>query len=77
MSAARQLVVCADDYGLSQGIDRAIERLLAAGRLGAVSCLVNGARWAQDGPALAAQAGTASIGLHFNLSEGAPLSPTL
>jgi len=77
VSAARQLVVCADDYGLSQGIDRAIARLLAAGRLGAVSCLVNGARWAQDGPALAAQAGTASIGLHFNLSEGAPLSPTL
>lgn len=75
--AAKQVVVCADDYGLSQGIDRAIERLLAAGRLGAVSCLVNAPRWADDGPALASHAGTASLGLHFNLSEGEPLSPAL
>ncbi|MDE2277411.1 MAG: ChbG/HpnK family deacetylase, partial [Burkholderiales bacterium] len=41
----RTLALCADDYGLAPAIDHGILGLLAAGRLSALSCLVNGAAW--------------------------------
>jgi len=77
----RLLALCADDYGLSPAIDAGILRLLRAGRLTAVSCIVNGPRWPgaarllRDEPAVAH--GAVSAGLHFNLTEGWPLSATL
>ena len=85
-AAGRPLLLCADDFGLTPGIDRAITGLVHAGRLGAFSCLANGPAWPQDGrtvAALRARAGPppsqapAQAGLHFNLTEGRPLSPAL
>ncbi|MEO7009811.1 MAG: ChbG/HpnK family deacetylase, partial [Caldimonas sp.] len=73
----RALALCADDYGAARGIDDAIVELAAAGRLSAVSCLANGEHWNGDAPALRAVLGRADIGLHFNLSEGRPLSHEL
>ena len=77
MMASRTLAVCADDFGTSPGISRAIAALVEAGRLQAVSCLTTHAGW----PAAAALArGWSSgvdVGLHLNLSEGAPLSDAL
>lgn len=72
-----QLTLCADDYGASTGIDRAIDALLHAGRLSAVSCLANGPSWRADGRHLARWAGPVSVGLHLNLTEGRPLSAAL
>jgi len=73
----RSLLLCADDYGLTQGIDGAIAGLVQAGRLGAFSCLSNGPAWQRDAPAVAGLRSQAQAGLHFNLTEGRPLSPAL
>ena len=76
-SPARPLLLCADDFGLSTGIDNAIAGLVRAGRLSAFSCLSNGPAWATDAAQVAALRGPALAGLHFNLTEGRPLSPAL
>ena len=73
----RALMLCADDYGLTPGIDAAIAGLVQAGRLGAFSCLSNGPAWQRDASAVAGLRAQAQAGLHFNLTEGRPLSPTL
>jgi predicted glycoside hydrolase/deacetylase ChbG (UPF0249 family) len=77
----KALALCADDYGLSPAIDRGIVKLAQAWRLTDVSCLVNGPRWPQAARELAALAvvrqGRVRTGLHFNLTEGRPLSPEL
>ena len=77
----RELALCADDFGLSQAVDRGILRLAAAGRLTEVSCIVNTEDWPGRLPELAAlgavAAGRLRIGLHFNLTEGLPLSAEL
>lgn len=74
------LVLCADDFGLSAGIDAAILDLVRAGRLSAVSCMVGGADFAAAAPALVEAAapageGRAEIGLHLTLTDLAPLGP--
>ena len=76
-AAGRPLLLCADDYGLSTGIDAAIARLVRAGRLVAFSCLSNGPAWRADAAQAAALRGPALAGLHINLTEGRPLSPAL
>jgi len=75
--AARSLMLCADDFGLSTGVDVAIDELARRGRLSAVSCLANGPAWSTDGPALARLPARVAVGLHFNLTEGRPLSDAL
>lgn len=74
---SRALAVCADDFGVAANVTEAVLALGAAGRLNAVSCLVNGATWRSDAPALRGLDGRLDAGLHFNLSEGRPLSAAL
>lgn len=71
----RRLAVCADDYGLGPAVDRGILALAAQGRITALSCLVTSPRWPASGAAL--QGCRADTGLHFNLTEGEPLSAAL
>jgi len=71
----KKLLLCADDFGLSPAIDRGVLALDAARRLSAVSCIVNAPAWAADASALVAS--SVDCGLHFNLTEGRPLSPRL
>jgi len=73
----RTLALCADDFGQSPAISAGILRLARAGRLSAVSCRVNGASWLADAPALQQLPATVEIGLHFNLTDGRPVSPRL
>jgi chitin disaccharide deacetylase len=73
----RTLALCACDYGRAPAISAGILRLARAGRLNAISCLVNGASWAADAPALQDLPATIDLGLQFNLTEGLPLSPRL
>ena len=77
MQPQRVLLICADDFGLTPGINAAIAGLVRAGRLGAFSCLSNGPAWQQGAAAVAGLRGQAQAGLHFNLTEGRPLSPAL
>jgi hypothetical protein len=74
-SAPRRLAVCADDYGLAPAIDRGILALAEQRRITALSALVTAPRWSAAGQAL--RDGRVAAGLHFNLTEGEPLSPAL
>lgn len=73
----RRLALCADDFGSAPGISEAIVELVEAGRLSAVSCLANAPHWSDGAPLLRGLAARVDIGLHFNLTEGRPLSPDL
>lgn len=69
-----RIVLCADDYGQDPDISQAIINLLGQGRISATSCLVNTQDWLTHAKWLAPFKESADIGLHFNLTEGAPLS---
>jgi hypothetical protein len=71
---SRELYLCADDYGQNEGISRGIEALAQAQRINAMSCMVNTPTWAVRASQLEAYAASCYVGLHVNLTEGAPLS---
>ncbi len=68
-------MLCADDYAISDAVSTGIEELAAAGRLSAISAMVTFREWPQHGVRLAHLRGTIAIGLHLNLTAGAPLGP--
>jgi chitin disaccharide deacetylase len=70
---ARRVVLCADDFGLSTGVNRGILELLEKDRLSATSCMVNYPEFARDGRALRAFMGRADLGLHFSLTDSRSL----
>lgn len=70
----RNIYLCADDYGQSEGISRGIEALAQEKRINAISCMVNTPTWAARASRLEAHAASCYVGLHVNLTEGAPLS---
>ncbi len=70
----RGLVLCADDFGLSPGIDRAIVELSEQGRLSAVSCMTGAAHWYEDAPQLKPLIGRIDIGLHITLVDEKPIT---
>lgn len=74
MANIETIAICADDYGLSYGVSAGILEAVDAGRLSAVSALVNGPRWPALGWELPRRASKADMGLHFNLTLGKPLS---
>jgi hopanoid biosynthesis associated protein HpnK len=69
--AARQLVVTADDFGLSLEVNEAVERAHRAGILTAASLMVSGAA-AADAVRRARRLPRLRVGLHVVLLEGAP-----
>lgn len=74
MSSFKNIILCADDFGLNQGVSLGILKLVRMNRLSAVSCMVNEPDfpiYAQDLLSLKQQIRT---GLHFNLTEGSFLS---
>jgi predicted glycoside hydrolase/deacetylase ChbG (UPF0249 family) len=69
------IILCADDYALTEGISRAVGELAAAQRLSAASVLVTSAHWPAGAPRLCVHRGHLSVGLHLNLTLGAPTGP--
>jgi predicted glycoside hydrolase/deacetylase ChbG (UPF0249 family) len=73
----RRIWLCADDYGISPGVNRGIRDLIARGRLNATSVMVVGPAIGRDEVAQLNEAGTKSpvcaIGLHVTLT--APFRP--
>jgi len=76
-AAPRRIWLCADDYGISPGVNRAIRDLIERGRLNATSVMVVGPALARDeADALRSAAATSprcAIGLHLTLT--APFRP--
>lgn len=74
--AKRRLVVCADDFGLNDGVNAAIFDLAAKHRISATSCMVGGAAWQQGAARLRDMVTKIriDIGLHLDFTEH-PLRP--
>ncbi len=66
-------ILCADDYAMTPGVSRGILDLVEQGRLSAAGCMTNRPHWSEWGPRLLAHRGEAGIGVHLNLTLGAPL----
>jgi predicted glycoside hydrolase/deacetylase ChbG (UPF0249 family) len=73
----RRIWLCADDYGISPGVNRAIRDLIGRGRLNATSVMVVGPAIGRDEvsalQAIAANSPRCAIGLHVTLT--APFRP--
>jgi predicted glycoside hydrolase/deacetylase ChbG (UPF0249 family) len=76
-AAPRRIWLCADDYGIAEGVNRAILQLIERGRLNATSVMVVGAAIGRDAVAAlqeaAAKSPRCAIGLHATLT--APFRP--
>lgn len=76
-ATSRQIWLCADDYGISPGVNRAIRDLIERGRLNATSAMVVGPALGRDEAgalnAAAASSPRCAIGLHATLT--APFRP--
>lgn len=76
-AALRRIWLCADDYGIAEGVNRAIRDLIARGRLNATSVMVVGPAIGRSEVTALQEAAAASprcaIGLHVTLT--APFRP--
>jgi chitin disaccharide deacetylase len=76
-SSPRRIWLCADDYGISPGVNSGIRDLIARGRLNATSVMVVGPAIGRDEvnslKAAAAESPRCAIGLHVTLT--APFRP--
>jgi len=76
-ASPRRIWLCADDYGLAEGVNRAIRDLISRGRLNATSVMMVGAAIGRAEVAalqdLAANSPRCAIGLHATLT--APFRP--
>ncbi len=71
-SPQRRVILCADDFAISDGVSRGIEELAASQRLSATSAIVTLPTWQHYAPRLTALRPHTAIGLHLNLTLGAP-----
>ena len=72
-------MINADDFGITEGVNRGILEAHAAGAVSSASMLVNMPGWDDALERLARSPGSLGIGLHLNLVAGNPLTgaPTL
>ena len=68
------LILCADDYALTEGVSRAVGELAAARRLSATSVMVTTPHWPATAARLRVHRSHLAIGLHLNLTLGKPLA---
>jgi predicted glycoside hydrolase/deacetylase ChbG (UPF0249 family) len=72
VTVAPRVVICADDYGMSDGVSAVIDDLLAAGALNATTCLVDGPAWPTSAGRLRVLSGerpNIAVGLHLELAS--------
>lgn len=73
-AGTRRLVINADDFGLSEGVNRGIVEAHLAGTVTSTSLLVNLPAFA-DALRCRLRAPKLGVGLHFNLTAGPPVAP--
>ena len=69
-----RLIVNADDFGLTTGVNRAVAELAAAGALGSATLMANGAAF-QNAIDAASSYGDLAVGCHVVLLDGAACAP--
>ncbi len=69
------VILCADDFAMSEGVSKGIEELALARRLSATSAIVTLETWPAHARRLVALRAFLATGLHLNLTLGAPLGP--
>src|SRR5580658_3601299 len=70
---AARLILNADDFGLTRGINRAIAELHANGALTSATLMANGPAF-EDAAAIARKRPTLGVGCHVVLTDGIPVS---
>jgi hypothetical protein len=73
-SKESKIVLCADDYGMTIGISRAMLELADGGKLSAISAMTNLPAWRDTYQELRKIREKVSVGLHLNLTVGEPLT---
>jgi chitin disaccharide deacetylase len=68
------VILCADDFAMTNGISRAIVELADAGRLSATSAMTTTTHWPSHATWLARARSQIAVGLHLNLTLGRPLT---
>jgi predicted glycoside hydrolase/deacetylase ChbG (UPF0249 family) len=66
------VIVCADDFGLTDAVSEGVLALLDKGRLSATGAMTTMPGWPRFAGPLRAVRDTAAIGLHLNLTLGEP-----
>jgi chitin disaccharide deacetylase len=74
ISRMKRLIVCADDYGLNPDVSAGILELARNHCITAITCMTNRPNWVKAAKDLATLHPKTEIGLHFNLTEGEPLT---
>jgi predicted glycoside hydrolase/deacetylase ChbG (UPF0249 family) len=70
-----RLIINADDFGLTPGINRAIAELHDAGALTSATLMANGPAF-DDAVAIARARPSLGVGCHIVLTDGAPVAPS-
>ena len=68
-----RVVINADDFGYSLGVNESIKNLVSCGRITSATIMANGPE-VDDAVAFARESRSASFGVHLNLTEFAPLT---
>jgi predicted glycoside hydrolase/deacetylase ChbG (UPF0249 family) len=71
---AKALIVNVDDFGLTSGVNAAVEELFVAGSVTSATLLVAGDA-VSEAAAIAKRHPRLGVGLHFNLTLGRPCAP--
>jgi chitin disaccharide deacetylase len=75
MSSFRSVILCADDFGLADGVSRGIVELAEMGRLSATGAMTNMPGWRRMARSLMPPRDRIAVGLHLNFTAGTPLGP--
>lgn len=70
----RRVVLCADDYAMTEGVSRGILELAELGRISATSAMTTSRHWRTLAQPLCRFKGRVGIGLHLTLTFGTPLA---
>ncbi|KXK08473.1 MAG: hypothetical protein UZ21_OP11001000674 [Microgenomates bacterium OLB22] len=69
----KRLIINADDFGMSKEVNDGIKRAIKAGAVNSVSVMVN-MPYFEDAVRFLKLHPEVRVGLHFNITEGAPIS---
>ena len=68
------LIITADDYGMCESVNRAIDQCIASGVVCSTNVMAN-MPCAEEAASLKERFPNASVGVHYNFTVGKPLSP--